>query len=144
MGRRGDLVATEQGPFWAIGGNTFPIKEAIKAEGGFWNAERKQWCCSLEAANRLLEKGVILHVERRVKVGAHCHYGPHVHLANEVEIARGYALLGCDKCDSLDCKDRAPILGFVPPEVPWHGDMEWYFAEQQRAASTTSALEEGS
>jgi hypothetical protein len=33
---------------WAIWGNTYPVCEAIKAEGGFnWNKAQGEWCGEL-------------------------------------------------------------------------------------------------
>jgi hypothetical protein len=103
----------KSGDYLLIDGNTYYLREKIKAAGGRWDATRKHWTVTREEAVSLGAE-IIVHVMRgpvccEVNMGIESVRSP----ATESEVERGETrVVFCQHCDSrLDRMAR--ILALV-------------------------------
>jgi hypothetical protein len=83
---------------YLIRGKTYPLREALKANGATWDAERKQWTCPATAVKALLAHGMLVMI--KVRVPAHCHEEAKITYATHKEVQSGAMRLGCGWCDT--------------------------------------------
>lgn len=87
--------------FYHIYGNTFPIKDDLRALGGQWNAQHKRW--EVMAIHDNLESLRLLQITLREKCKreAFCHEDSAEIYLNSADIARGFTTDNfCGNCDS--------------------------------------------
>lgn len=90
---------------YRVMGDTFNIREELKAQGATWNPVRKYWRMTRHIANlnTLRRLGIIRSV--RVKQDAFCHEESMVKYLDQVDADRGFTERNfCGNCDSW-CND---------------------------------------
>lgn len=94
-------------------GNTFPLRDAIKAAGGRWDG-RMWWL----PPGVPVPAGIVQRVKARM--AAHCHEPEGISFIPALDAERGVYRMGCGMCDTpVTCGEDVRVLEVLtrcPPE----------------------------
>jgi len=95
------------GPTYNIHGNTYPIKDKLKALGGTWDGKKWSVVNTKENLDALRALGISLRV--KAKRDAFCHESESIIYANSSDVQLGYTDKNfCGNCDS-HYRDRVKL-----------------------------------